>query len=340
VSTSSPTPVPTDADAARQLELLFELRDLAGEAAAIDLDDGAGLPAELDELQRIIERVIQTLDALQALDDPDPALEWEELETTIEPDAWHASPRSRQLPGVADLSFAGGLELRRVYREMIAAQDLDARLVAGEAMRRKVRRAIRATLEAAREGGVDVLGGEHQGHHQVADLASGIAVRRLYARFRRALRRPRESTPEAVLEAVRYAGGALATLVTSADYADVRASDRAVLRRLRERALAWARHDRDVLGGQQLIDDLFTSGDLLRGINLRQELQHHDRELAVRLAESPRDDLVAWFGELDALFGMNDHLDAILDTVRTDPGARPRCLPHALACLATIGRNP
>jgi hypothetical protein len=333
MTSTNPASLPAP-DASPQLELLFALRDLAGEAAEIQLDDEASLESELLELQRIVERAMQHLEALQALDDPDPALEWEELETKFEPDAWAASPRTRQLPGIADISFAGGLELRRVHREMVAAQDLEGRLSAGEAMRRKVRRAIRATLEAAREGGVDILGGEHQGHHHVADLASGLAVRRLYARFRRSLRHPTDASPEAVLAAVRYAGGALATLVTSPDYADVRASDRAVLRRLRERALAWARHDRGVSSGQQLIADLWTSGDLLRGINLRQELQHHDRELVARLAGGPRGDPAEWFAALEPLFGMDDHLDAILDTARADPHVIAQCVPHALACLA------
>jgi hypothetical protein len=107
-----------------------------------------------------------------------------------------------------------------------------------------------------------------------------------------------------------------------------------VLRRLRERALAWARHDRGVSSGQQLIADLWTSGDLLRGINLRQELQHHDRELVARLAGGPRGDPAEWFASLEPLFGMDDHLDAILDTARADPNAIPKCVPHALACLA------
>jgi hypothetical protein len=332
MNTSPAIPL-TDDDAARQLELLFMLRDLAGEAAAIDLDDETRLSSELDELFRILERTILTLDGLQSLDDPDPALEWEELETAVEPDAWSGSPRSRQLPNVADLSFAGGLELRRVHRDMLAATNLDARLSAGEAIRRKVRRAIRATLEAAREAGVDVLGGEHQGHHQVADVASGLAVRRLYARFRRSLRRPAEASAAAVLDAVRYAGGALATLVTCPDYADVRASDRAVLRRLRERALAWARHDRGTVSGLQLIEDLWTSADLLRRINRRQELLHHDRELAARLSAGPVGTIDEWFRELDALFGMDDRLDGILDLVRVDPSAMSRLLDDALACL-------
>lgn len=314
--------------------MLFALRDLAGEIAAIDLDDDAGIEPELHELRRIVGETISLLESLQRLDDPDPLPEWDELETTSEPDAWQGAGRARTQPGVADISFAGGLELKRVLRDLTSASHADDRLEAAESARRKVRRAIRATLEAARESGVDVIGGEHQGHHQVADLASGLAVRRLYARFRRSLRRPEDPGAEAVLAAVRYGGGALATLVTSPDYADVRASDRAVLRRLRERALHWARHDRRPTTGLQLIEDLWTTGDLLRGINQRQELQQHDRALARRLSGGPHGDPASWFAALEALFGMNDQLDAILDEVRTHaPTDLDRMIPSALACL-------
>jgi hypothetical protein len=332
----SPATSPRPDDGA-QLALLLALRDLAGEAAAVDLGDEAGVEAEVGELQRIVERAIANLDALQSFDEPDPLVEWEELDTAVEPDAWLVSPRSRTMLAVADISFAGGLELRRVLRDLVKATDEDRKLVAAESARRKVRRAIRATLEAARESGVDILGGDHQGHHQVADVASGLAVRRLYARFRRSLRRATDDSPEAVLAAVRYAGGALATLVTSPDYADVRVADRTVLRRLRERALYWARHDRGAASGLQLIEDLFTCGDLLRGINLRQELQQHDRARVETLANGPVDDVASWFAELAPLFGMDDRLDAILDAVRGEvPGPLEHYVPEALACLARV----
>lgn len=319
------------------LAALFALRDLAGEIAAIDLADEPGLEIEIEALRQLVGQTVVHLEHLQHIDDPDPLLEWDELETKSEPDAWQGPTPARSQPGVADISFAGGLELKRVLRELTAAPELEGRLTAAESARRKVRRAIRATLEAAREGGVDVIGGEHQGHHQVADLASGLAVRKLYARFRRSIRRPVDPSAEAVLEAVRYGGGALATLVTSPDYADVRASDRAILRRLRERALQWARKDRRASTGSQLIEDLWTSGDLLRGINQRQELQHHDRELARRLVGGPAGPPAAWFADLAALFGIDDHLDSILDAAAAcDRAELDRHVADAIACLARV----
>lgn len=330
MSTSlQPTP-----DTTAHLALLLALRDLAGEAVAIDLENEARFPDEIVELRRIVEQTIERIAALQAHYEPEALVECQELEVPSEPDAWMSGSRSSATSSVADISFAGGLELKRVLRDLVAAPATEERLFAAESARRKVRRAIRATLEAAWQEGMDVLGGEHQGHHQVADVASGLAVRRLYARFRRSLRRPTERDADTVLAAVRYAGGALATLVTSPDYADVRASDRAVLRKLRERALHWARHDRRPSTGMQLIEDLWTCGDLLRGINQRQELQQHDRELSLKLASGPSGDIAAWFAALEPLLGTDDQLDAILDAARVEaPDALEPLVPEALACL-------
>ncbi|HEY0987851.1 MAG TPA: 30S ribosomal protein S5 [Kofleriaceae bacterium] len=200
--------------------------------------------------------------------------------------------------------------------------------------------AIRAVLEAARATGVyDAFAGASSGCHHAADIESALAIRQLYARFRRSLRRATDDTPEAVLAAVRYAGGAIAALVSDPDYADVRASDRAVLRALRDRALHWARGDRSVAAGLHLLDDVWTCGDLLRGINRRQELREHDRALIAVLGRGPDSDTAAWFARLDALVGLDDELDAVLDRARAardDAAALDRVVPEALVRLAQV----
>lgn len=299
------------------MNALFALRDLARELAQVTLVDETALDREVVAISSVVVRTIAQLETLQQLGDPDPVLEWDELEHT------KVLESTRGAPVVSDLAFAGALELRRVARELDAARAGDDRLVAAETARRKLRRAIKATLDAAEIGGVEV--GEHQG----ADLASGLAVRRLYARFRRDLRRPDAETQECVLAAVRYAGVALATMVTSPDYADVRASDRAVLRRLRERALEWARGSREIATGLELIEDLWTCSDLLREINQRQELRHHDRELARSLRVGPGDDPKAWLAALQPLAGRDDRLDALLEAPETG---------GIIDCLETIAR--
>jgi hypothetical protein len=299
-----------------RLPLFMALRDLADRAHALDprvvpVEDVA-TAVLADATSALLRRALETMQALQeagAGDGPDV---------------------------VGDVCFAGAFELNRARRELAAARDPDERLVAAETGRRKLRRALRAVLEAARESGEqDVLGGAHQGMHHVADLESGLTVRRLYASFRRALRRPASEAPDDVLVAVRYAAGALAALVTAPDYADVRASDRAILRRLRERAFAWARTDRAVREGLNLLEDVWTSADLLRDINRRQELRAHDAALVMDLLAGPASDPAAWFARLDTLAGLDDALDVLVERARAAPHPED-LVPELLARLSHL----
>ena len=303
---------PTAAE--RRLPLLLTLRELATASAAIELSAGdlASLTAAAQALRALGERTLSTLVAIQEIDAPDVDLD------ELTDDAWlggDGPTQARRLVG--DVCFASTLELRRVVRELETATDPDDLAVAAETARRKLRRGIRAVLEGAREAGdPDILGGEHQGRHQVADLAPALVVRRLYATFRRALREPTDDSPEATLMAVRYAGGALAELLTSTDYAELRASDRIVLRRLRERVLAWAREKRSVVEGRRILADVATTADLLRDINRRQELRVHDRAVIDRTIDGPSDDVGAWLDALTALVGLDDELDHLLARAR------------------------
>lgn len=303
------------------LDVLMRIRELGGEVAAVDVgaaeDDGVRVEAVAEVLRTLLERTLALFDELQQVTArTEEDLLFPDLDA-VDPDAWFGDTRDALPPRAEDVCFAGALELRRAARELEATSTSDERYAAAETAQRKLRRAIRAVLEAARtSGGPDVLGGEHQGEHHISDLASGLAVRRLYAQFRRALRRAEDASPEAVLVAIRYAGGALATLVTQPDYADVRASDRGILRGLRERALRWARQDRGVATGLQLLDDVWTSGDLLRGINRRQELRAHDAAVIAACRPGPADDLDAWLTRLDALGGLDDVLDERLSQLR------------------------
>ena len=302
-------PAPTAAE--RRLPLLLTLRELATASAAIDLGgtDVAALTVAAHALRDLGARALAALIAIQELDDPGA-----DAADDLTDDAWlggDGPTQARRLVG--DVCFASTLELRRVVRELETATDPDDLAVAAETARRKLRRGIRAVLEGAREAGdPDILGGEHQGRHQVADLAPALVVRRLYATFRRALREPIDDSPEAMMMAVRYAGGALAALLTSPDYAELRASDRIVLRRLRERVLAWAREKRSVVEGRRILADVATTADLLRDINRRQELRAHDTALLERGAGGPTQDVRAWIDALAPLTGLDDELDDLL----------------------------
>lgn len=315
---------PEVAEATSAASALFcDLREIERRAAHLDLVAAEHEPSAIEsvarELRGVLESAIDLLRSLQTLDErradarsdaAEPRLdEWLEERTAV-----LAPPR------IADLCFAGAFELRRVLRELVAAAEPDDLLEAVETARRKLRRAVRAVLSTSRHPlNTDPPapgGGQHR-----SDLQSALAVRRLYATFRRALRRPTEATPEAVLDALRYAAGALAALVSAPEYTEVRASDRALLRRLRERTLAWARRGRPVDAGLQLLDDIWTVADLLRGISGRQELRAHDPGLLQALATGPSGDIPAWFTRLDALVGLDDALDHAIQEgkVNADP---------------------
>lgn len=288
--------------------LLLALRDLVSELPTtvpdidtheLEIFTAGKHVAILAERARGLLHELETVTNLTAAE-PDLA--------AVDPDAW--SPGATKAPSVADVCFAGLYELRRADRQLASARTLVEQVIAIEIVLRKLRRAIRAVLEAARDvGGVDVLGGIHQGLHRVADVESGLAVRRLYADFRAALRAPTAETPEAILEAMRYAAGALATMLASPAYPDVRAADRSLFRVLRERVLRWAREDRAPRSGRAILSDVVSSGELLRAINQRPELRAHDQAIVRSFASL---DLDTWLLRLDALRGLDDTVDRLV----------------------------
>jgi hypothetical protein len=293
--------------AAEPAPILRALRDMMGElpARAPEIDTHELEVAGVAEITKgLLARVLPMLRALETVTGGSvPDLD------IAEPDAWGPSPR---LPTLGDVCFAATFELRRAERELVQARTTTDVVIAIDLTLRKLRRAIRAILEAARDAGiVDLFGATDP---RIADLDSGLAVRRLYAAFRASLREPTAQTPEAVMESMRYAAGAFATLLTSTDYADVRAADRTMLRALRERLLQWARNDRSVQTGLNIIADVMASGQLLRQINRRQELRAHDQAVARAFAAL---DLEAWLRRIPSVRGLDDTLDQLLDQLPT-----------------------
>lgn len=218
-------------------------------------------------------------------------------------------------PREADLCFGGAMELGSVVRRLDDARSRDEELVACEAGRRKARRAIRAVLAAASElDGSVPRDTDAEAARFEAEIENAIVVRKLYAQFRRCLRRPADETPEEVMSCLRYAAGALAMLLTATDSSYLRVCDRSMLRGLRDRVFAWARSDKDPRAGLDLLEDVFTSADLLRGINQRQELRAHDRALVAELVRGVR--FTSGTPQTEAfsrIEGMDDEIDALLE---------------------------
>lgn len=307
-------PTPCAADDNRRL--LQELYDLAGTLPTVDLVreevDPSRALATAGKLEAGLKCALRTLQALEQLNlnASEGELDFEAEPPTL--DGLRLAVPA--LPRLADLCFAGVLELSRALQELGRAAGADELLIATETALRKLRRAIRAVLDVAHESGIGALAtGLHLRQSGDFDLASTLLVRRLYAVFRRGLRRAESEDAQVVLMTLRYAAGALATLISSPHYGHARVSDRALLRRLQERLLAWARGDKRTDRGLELLDDVWTSADLLRGINRRQELRAHDRALIEELCVDFAADAQAWLARVRPLFGLDDQLDALID---------------------------
>lgn len=328
VPVAAPAPAPKSAlpPGVGSAEVLVALSELGDRVAGFEIcgvdSDLAAIGTLGNELGDVLRQALELLRLLERLNNDSIP---EDNELSFDQDV---TPQARPgvvlngpvMPRVGDVCFAGTLELHRARVALLGAKTTDESLVAAETALRKVRRVVHAVLEAARaEGAVEIAGGEHRRRHLVADLRSALGVRRLYAGFRRALRRPDSDDPEAVLMALRYAAGALATVSTSEAYTGVRAADRSLFRRLRERLLDWSRSGRPVELGLQLLDDVWTCADLLRGVNRRQELRAHDSTLITALLATPAPGDKSWLAQLNDLIGLDDTLDVLIE--RTANGA-------------------
>jgi hypothetical protein len=264
----------------------------------------------LGELGEVVSEVVHCLGEIEGLDE----VELAELDFDAEPPTVDGVRVAVPvLPRLADVCFAGRLELNRALVELRHAVSVEGALAVQEAVVRKLRRAIRAVFDVARESGIACgEGGEQLRQRGGVDLDTALAVRRLYADFRRALRPPLEETAEGVLTALRYAACALAVMTSSPVYAKARVTDRALLRRLHQRLVAWARAGKAMQEGLELLGDIRTSAELLRGINRRQELREHDHNL-IRESSVVPSDVSAWFERLRALRGFDEQLDVLLE---------------------------
>jgi len=298
---------------------LVSLHEIERRAAVLDscMDEGdpAALAQRAHELRLLVERALEIFAGIQERD---------ELEQAAAGEAWPCEDSAvfarLHLP---DLCFAGTVELRRVRRLLADARLPSEHIIAAETARRKLCRGLRAVLAIARPRLASEPDSSEATAAHALDLAAALAVRRLYTSLRRSLRHPTEETPAAVLVALRYAAGGLATLFSAAEYTHVRASDRWLLRGLRERILAWSKSDQSLEAGTELLADVWATAELLRNINRRQELRAHDAELLSALSCGPDPgDESAWMARFEPLLGFDDALDRLMEEIRLAPGDR------------------
>ncbi len=242
---------------------------------------------------------------------------------------------------VGNLAFAGRSELRRAERTLVAAASPADLVVACESARRKLRRAIHAVLEVTGHA----LGRAFDVDPVDAEVEAAVAVRRMYAKFRRSLPRCDAGDAGQVRRALRYAAVSLAVMVGAADFSETRVQDRQLLLGLQARILAWARAGSTEAAGAQLYQDLLTAADLLRAINQRQELVAHDRLIEARLAQ-----ILAGAGDAETqlatiqpllaeLTGRDDGLDDLVARAGTEATARD-VVAGVRGWLAAAGAYP
>ena len=218
-------------------------------------------------------------------------------------------------PALADLSFMAASELRHLEHELDSASDHhDQLLIACEQLRRRVVAAVTAFERSASPSSAALPSVDR------AELDKAIAIRAAYARFRQSLPRLTGQDPFAVRHDIHAASLALATLAAEPAFRGARLSDRLLIKSLRMRAAECDLGGNDLAPARGLLSDLAACAELLRGVNRRQELVAHDRELLERLrgvidgAMSPE----ALGAALAPLCGRDDDLDDRLRRLARD----------------------
>lgn len=175
-----------------------------------------------------------------------------------------------------------------------------------------------------------------------SEVETSRQVRRQYAKLWRFCARTGEVDANTVRNALRGAGTLCAMLVGRDVYCRLRERDRYQLRQLQRRILGWLVQDpADPKAGVRVWEDWAGFVEMLRQVNLRQELVQHDSE-ALRIAEGALAQSQGPVSEgtltlLRQLDGLDDELDAALCLSRDDAAAllvhvrrvRARFLPAA-----------
>ena len=308
-------------------ELLLALGAAARRLGELDAAqrsvDAASRTALVEDVAALLTDVLACLTALELVTHQKSD---EDLSAAAEAETWiglrsaAAAPQAR----LEDICFVAGLELSRTLGALVTAGEPEAAATAVEAALRKLYRVLHAVLEGAREKGSAPQESDEQLQRRLTvELESALAVRKLYARFRKSLRRPEGQDRQSVLTALRYAASALASLVASPHYHALRSSDRDLLRQLRDRLLEWAHAGNPTSVGLQLLEDVFTCAELLRGINGRQELRAHDMDLVRELVADATRARSAWLEKLERLVGMDDTLDSLASRLAVTASEAP-----------------
>jgi hypothetical protein len=154
---------------------------------------------------------------------------------------------------------------------------------------------------------------EQLAHFLPSHLETSLQVRRHYRKLWSFALLVGDVTPESARGALRGAGTRIAILTGSDVYSLLREDDRFYIRELQVRILAWLREGTDPVAGIRIWQDFSLFVEILRQVNLREELILHDREVlvsAARLLEQRGDSaLEEVHRQLRAVLGIDDALD-------------------------------
>ncbi len=164
---------------------------------------------------------------------------------------------------------------------------------------------------AAVEGPLAELGGLAARLQSLPELATSLAVRRAYSRFRAAIRSLQE---RATIQGRLYGAATHIAVLTGLDvYEHCRLGDRAQLRSLQNRLMEWQCVPQDEDAGRRLWTDILGFSELIGEVRRRQELVEHDSKVlaeGVRILAEP-DGLSPerLHPVAESLLGWNDELD-------------------------------
>lgn len=144
-------------------------------------------------------------------------------------------------------------------------------------------------------------------------LETSLKVRRHYRKLWTFASQVGEVAPESVRAALRGAGTRISILAGSEVYSLLREDDRFYIRELQVRVLEWLRTGTDHQSAIRIWQDFALFVEILRQVNLREELVRHDREMvarAIELLSEPGEQAIGEASELlKPVLGVDDGLD-------------------------------
>lgn len=301
-----------------------------GEAKRVDIRNheeataGELVSALTQPVMELVDRAIRLASELLAQYDraPDagPAPEGDGVEFNFELAVDTVVAGEHQDAGnkVADLAFMALAELR-ARRSRLGQHDAQGeawQMVCdcGSALRRVQKSLAALELALCEAEGVPRL------LEYDSELEVSLQVRRQYRKLWRFVTSAGDVGTEEVRNALRGGGTLLAMLVGRDVYCRLRERDRFQLRQLQRRILAWLGQPQpDPRAGVRLWQDFAGFVEMLRQVNLRQELRDHDASaLRIALAALRSDDEPAPPGALAVLQrvqGLDDGLDDTLELI-------------------------